>query len=92
MVEYPILKIAKDPKQRELCYRWFERNMGRLPASLELSGMEIPDLRYTVQRIISEVRSSIEHAPIYQGEFALLERIRQTVLKMPDFQETPVVE
>ena len=87
MEKFTALNNAKDPKQWEPCYQWFEQNMDRLPASLKIKGMEIPDLPRTVRRLIEELRAALPKAPIYQGEFTILEKIKEEIQKSPEFQE-----
>ncbi len=63
-------------------FEWFSQNMDRLPATLKLSeGIEIPDVRQTVDRMLFHLHQRVKNNNIYSGQFSLLLEIRKAVLQ-----------
>ena len=70
------------------CYAWFERNMDRLPQSLELNaGVRIPDVSFTVKNLMHKLEHQMKGNPTYSGEFSNLLYIRQCIMEQASFKE-----
>jgi hypothetical protein len=70
-------KKQTTPQEREECYQWFEQNMDSLPKHLELGFMSIDNVPGTAKRFIKKMRNQKEGASIFEGQFAILQMIRE---------------
>lgn len=64
-------------QEREECYQWFEQHMDNLPKQLEMGFMSINDVPRTAKRFIRKMRNQKENASIFEGQFAVLQMIRE---------------
>lgn len=87
MAENTYYKKNVTEREREECFLWFERNIDQLPKQLKIQGMNIPDLKFTVQRIIQSLRTQMNKTPILLGQFSLLLLIQERVRQTEDFKE-----
>lgn len=89
MPQNTFFKKQTTPKEREACFRWFEQHMDQLPSELEIPGMRIKDLPFCVQRMIQSQRVHLANSPLYEGNFALLRYIQDTLMKTGNFDPQP---
>ena len=70
------------------CFAWFERNMDRLPQSLELNvGVRIPDVSFTVQNLMHKLQHQMKGNPTYSGEFSNLLYIQHCIKEQASFKK-----
>lgn len=82
MAENTHFKPTFTPEEAEECFSWFEQHLDELPASLQLSpSMNIPDLRATVTTFVHKLRQQMSNKAIYSGQFAVLQMIREHIIK-----------
>ena len=80
-------KSKTTPEERNDCFMWFEQHMDRLPKQMELPGLNIVDLPRFVRRSIRSLKIHIMQSSLFEGQFALLQFVRETLRKDPNFEE-----
>lgn len=68
-------------EEREECFQWFEQRRERLPASLSMGAISLPDLPHAVDRMLTILRHQMKDNPTYSGQFAVLELIRSKLIE-----------
>lgn len=62
------------------CFNWFQQHIDQLPATLSIEGgLIFPDLRNTVNQMMSHLKKRVKGSPVYNGQFSLLLLIRDKV-------------
>lgn len=87
MARNKFYKKQTTPEEREECFQWFEQRMDRLPERLKVDEKTIDDLQFTIRRLVKLLRVELPKSSIFEGQFSILQQIRDQLRQSPEFQE-----
>ncbi len=87
MARNKFFKPQTTPEEREDCFQWFEQRMDRLPKQLKIDEKSFDDLPFTIRRLAKLLRKELPQSSIFEGQFSILQQIRDYLQHMPEFQE-----